>query len=61
MLVTSTNSLPILFSFQPFRSFTAIHCQVINSTSFIIDDLSMGWSKDSETYSFKKDKIGFSV
>ena len=58
-LVASTNSLPILFSFQSFGLFTAIHCQVINSTLFIIDDLPIGWSKESETYSLKKIKLVF--
>ena len=57
MLETSTNTLPILFSYQPFVLFTVIHFQVINSTSFIIDDLSMVWSK--VTYCLKKIKLVF--
>ena len=57
MLETSTNTLPILFSYQPFVLFTVIHFQVINSTSFIIDDLSMVWSK--VTYCLKKIKLAF--
>ena len=57
MLKTSTNTLPILFSYQPFVLFTVIHFQVINSTSFIIDDLSMVWSK--VTYCLKKIKLVF--
>ena len=57
MLEASTNTLPILFSYQPFVLFTVIHFQVINSTSFIIDDLSMVWSK--VTYCLKKIKLVF--
>ena len=57
MLETSTNTLPILFSYQPFVLFTVIHFQVINTTSFIIDDLSMVWSK--VTYCLKKIKLVF--